>query len=719
MSPFSTFATMKHKIRLLPVFVVVLICVAFVSAPLSGKLKKGFAALEIYNYFEAKKQFYKALKKDSVAASYGLSVIYGRDDNPFYQIDSAFKFIKIAANKFPILESKTKADYAELGVDSTSIYQQLSYVDSLFFIGALVENRVEIWQSFIDRHESPPFYQMAIEKRNSLAFQLTSDTNTSSAYRNFVERYPDAEEIYEAGKRYNRLLYEEQTEGGRVRDYQRFLEKNPESPYVSDAQFRIYEKATNPGTLEVYKQFIAENPNNENVNKAWRNIYALEIGELSASSIAKFSIKYPDYPFGEELKTDFQFATTRYYPIIENGVWGFIDDTGKVRIEPEYDWVEPFSESLASVGKNEKVAFIDKGGNQITDFEFEDAYAFKKGFSVVVKDGLYGIINRLGRWVVKPVYQDVGEFSEGFFYAENQDGYGYLDENGNVAIDFVFDNATDFKNGLAVVQKDGKYGIINSQAELISKFEFDWIEPFRTDRNPSRFKKGDKYGLVDQVGTVLVDSVYSLIGDFSEGLALAASDKSYGFINTKGDTIIDFKYSFSPAILKISLFQNGYVRVLQKDKFGVIDTVGQRIFPAIFENIGAFEGKLIPVNKKEKWGYADLNVNLAIPYMYDEARNFRDSVAVVSKNGFYGLIDTLGNTKIEFKYKTMLFIDSLILVSDSGYGLIDVNEKVYVPLIYSGAQLLDKHTIRFEHGKNQGDDYYDIPSRTFIWRRKS
>lgn len=688
-------------------------------APLSGKLKKGFAALEIYNYFEAKKQFNRALKKDSVAAGYGLSVIYGRDDNPFYQRDSAFKFISLADRLYPDLTQKNKDEYAEVGVDSTSIFLQVKHVDSLFYDAAFAENTIAGWQHFIDIHSSQPFRENAIELRNALAFSFAEDTNTSQAFKNFVERYPDSDEIFEAGKRYNQLLYEEQTVGGKIRDFQRFIEENPNSPYISDAQFRVYEKATAPGTLEVFKQFIDENPNNENVNRAWRNIYALEIGELTAKSIAAFSMKYPDYPFSDELKSDFEFATTRYYPIQENNLWGFIDDKGEVRIQPEYDWVEPFKENLASAGKDNKVGFINKSANRIGNFEFEDAYPFKNGYSVVVKKDLYGVINRLGKWIVQPDYLDIGEFSEGFFYAENEDGYGYLDEKGNVAIDFVFENATDFSNGLAVVQKDGKYGVVDTRGDLVCNFEYDWIQSFPTNRNPAKFKQGEKFGLIDQAGAVIVDSVYTHIGDFSEGLVLAANDKTYGFINAKGDTIIDFKYNFTPSVISFSNFKNGYVRISQKRKMGVIDTAGTRVFPAIFENIGEFEGKLIPVMKTNKWGYSDLNVNLAIPYKFDDVHKFKDSVAVASVKGLYGLIDTLGHTKIDFKYKSMLLIDALALVADSAYGLIDFNENELVPLIYTKAELIDNHVIRFEDAKNKGGDYYDITRREFIWRRKS
>lgn len=242
MAPFFTFVPMKNTFRIVACFFAIMVLGAFVAAPVSGKLKKGFAALSEYNYFEAKKQFYKALKKDSVGAGYGLSVIYARNDNPFHHTDSAFKFITLATTKYPALDAKSKAKYAELGIDSTSIAIQGTYIDSLFYDAAFAENTVPAWQHFIDFHKSQPYLDLAIENRNEVAFDLAEEANTSAAYRDFMDQFPEADQISEAGKRYHRLLYEEQTKEGRVRDFQRFIEKNPDSPYISDAEFRVYEK---------------------------------------------------------------------------------------------------------------------------------------------------------------------------------------------------------------------------------------------------------------------------------------------------------------------------------------------------------------------------------------------------------------------------------------------------------------------------------------------
>lgn len=711
---------MKTAIRLLSIPLLLFICLSFSANRIPGKLRRAFEALEVYNYFDAKDLFYRSLKRDSVPAAYGLSVIYGRDDNPFFQIDSAFKFIQIAARRYPVVEPDDKVDYAEYGVDSTSIANQMHRVDSMFYNIALKKDSVKSWNRFIAVHHSQPFLQKAIKNRNEKAYALAESENTAEAYLEFGETYPGADQVREARKKYQKRLYKEKTADGDISDYQSFIREYPGSPYLSEAQDKVYELATRNGTTEDFLHFIHDYPSNENVGRAWHNIYKLEIGELNAKSIAAFSLEYPNYPFMEELKRDFDYATTRYYPIELNGKWGFIDEKGAVKIKPQYDFVEDFSENIALVGRDDAVAFINKAGDRITDFEFTNAYAFKNGYAVVGIDDKYGAINREGEVVVPVKYSDVGEYAEELFYAERADGkFGYLDRNGNTVIPFILDNATDFQSGLAIVEKNGAQGVIDKDGRLILDFKYDWIEPFKANGVPSRMRIDSKFGLVDHHGIVLTDTLYTQIGDFSNGLALATNDEKYGYLDLKGDTAIDFRYTYRTAALKESRFENYHARVYQKDKIGIIDTAGSKIFPAIFEGTGDYIGNLIPVKKRGKWGYADLNIELAIPYRYSAARNFEDSLAVVAVDGKYGMIDTLGQKVIEFKYSSLRRIDSLLLVADTAYGLIDLQGNEVVPLEYYSAKPIDQRVIRFRKTQNAPPEYYDLPRQKFIWKQNS
>src|SRR6056297_575525 len=138
------------------------------SAVLPGRLEKAYRALSVYNYFKAKDLFYKSLKNDSVAAAYGLSVIYSRDDNPFTQLDSAHKYINVSERNWSGLDEKSRLDYLTLGVDSLSVFNQANAIDSLAFLRAQAKRSLDAWNVFIDRYDNTKFRKRAIDKRNEM-----------------------------------------------------------------------------------------------------------------------------------------------------------------------------------------------------------------------------------------------------------------------------------------------------------------------------------------------------------------------------------------------------------------------------------------------------------------------------------------------------------------------------------------------------------------------
>ncbi|HRD52510.1 MAG TPA: hypothetical protein PKY96_07670, partial [Flavobacteriales bacterium] len=55
-----------------------------IALPFGKRLQKAFAALEMHDYFLARKLFRQEAKRHPAAAWYGLSVISGRANNPFH-----------------------------------------------------------------------------------------------------------------------------------------------------------------------------------------------------------------------------------------------------------------------------------------------------------------------------------------------------------------------------------------------------------------------------------------------------------------------------------------------------------------------------------------------------------------------------------------------------------------------------------------------------------
>jgi hypothetical protein len=78
----------------------------------ADKLEKGFERLKAFDYFAAKEYFEKTLDDEPAAAAFGLSSIFSFEKNPFYNVDSARKYILISDSTFKLVKDKTKKKYS-------------------------------------------------------------------------------------------------------------------------------------------------------------------------------------------------------------------------------------------------------------------------------------------------------------------------------------------------------------------------------------------------------------------------------------------------------------------------------------------------------------------------------------------------------------------------------------------------------------------------------
>ena len=299
----------------------------------AGRIKKGFEALEIYNYFKAKDLFEKTLKRHEAASSYGLSVIYQRKDNPFTNIDSAYNFIQRSFNAYCILDFKKKEKYSAFGVDSISILNQRNLISQDLFKRTRSKHTIVDYNEFIEMNPWSENLDSAIYLRDELAYSQADEQGTSDAYNHFLSLYPNSEFGKSANSKYQNTLYTELTSSNSFTSYVEFIEKHPTSPYRTDAEDKIFEIYTETGSILSYKNFIYEFPENHNVNKAWKHMYNAHLaGEYTPDRIIEFSTQFPDYPYLDELNEELELINTRFYPIKDQDTWGFVDETGDLII---------------------------------------------------------------------------------------------------------------------------------------------------------------------------------------------------------------------------------------------------------------------------------------------------------------------------------------------------------------------------------------------------
>jgi len=194
--------------------------------------------------------------------------------------------------------------------------------------------------------------------------------------------------------------------------------------------------------------------------------------------------------------------------------YGFIDNTGKTVINPQFELVQDFSDGLAAVStKKDKDSeavwgFIDKTGKIIINPQFKSAGSFKDGKALVSDGNKYGYIDKKGLYVINPQFDEAGNFSEGLAGIKQGESYGFINKEGKIVINPQFEKITSFKNGLAAVRSgEENWGYIDKEGKYAVNPQFKTAGEFFGDYAP--VVSGDKIGLIDKQGKYVVNPQFS------------------------------------------------------------------------------------------------------------------------------------------------------------------------------------------------------------------
>ena len=153
----------------------------------------------------------------------------------------------------------------------------------------------------------------------------------------------------------------------------------------------------------------------------------------------------------------------------KEGTFQLIDLTGKVLKSFPYAFVGNYGQGLLSFKKTEdgKFGFIDEEGRIVIEPRFTDAEPFIEGRAIVAlsegNEARYGLIDQKGHFVIKPNYNNLINLGENRFAVgkERQQEqpciksiYALGDSDGHILTGFIFNEITTFEEGVASVSDD-------------------------------------------------------------------------------------------------------------------------------------------------------------------------------------------------------------------------------------------------------------------------
>ena len=311
-------------------------------------------------------------------------------------------------------------------------------------------------------------------------------------------------------------------------------------------------------------------------------------GFIDESGVERIPPKYKSAsPFNEG------YAVVTISGELFSGKKNFINKKGELLDENEYDRVTMFSEGLAKAQIGRSIRYINQQGQTVFSLDYEDASFFSEGLAEVEDQGKSGFINKKGELVIPIIYDEVRSFSEGLAAVEQDSKWGYIDTTGTMVIEPQFSSVYFFSEGLACVQVNKKYGFIDKAGSFVITPQYGFsTSPFSegyavvVEFTDKLLSYGGKRGYIDKNGNEVVPLIYENAASFSEGLAKVQKDRMWGFINTKGEEVISIAYSL------VGSFSEGYASVKFGDRQGVIDKSGNLIVPFKYEWIGPFSDEI-------------------------------------------------------------------------------------------------------------------------------
>ena len=231
----------------------------------------------------------------------------------------------------------------------------------------------------------------------------------------------------------------------------------------------------------------------------------------------------------KNLKLEGDFDEVRIFSfglagVRKNRKWGFIDEKGKLIIQPIYDKIQYFTvNGLCPVVKNGKSGFIDKTGKEIIPIIYDDARSQQLDDIVIVqKNKRWAFFDNKGKQLSDFVFDEVFStehydfskdifdrsqstyFKNGVVLVRNGKNYEFINEKIKPAFpNNKFDSATvfdAFKN--AIVKRNGKYGMIKSDGQIKVPLEYNFIEPYDSNHgNYSEYfnaRKGKVYSIFNK-----------------------------------------------------------------------------------------------------------------------------------------------------------------------------------------------------------------------------
>ena len=250
----------------------------------------------------------------------------------------------------------------------------------------------------------------------------------------------------------------------------------------------------------------------------------------------------------------------------------------------------------------------------------------------------YGVIDREGNRVIEAQYKsiEIPNPEKDIFICYNDEANSKVLNSKNEVLFSKYDSieAIKLKNVASTLcfeksvlryKKDNKYGLIDFNGKVITKNEYSSIENLQSTEGKFKVCKNDKFGIINLNGLMLVKCEYDEIltdGYFSEdnkyvqaGFIISNTTNDgyrYGYINYEGKKYLNTEFN---EIIRVNNKNDVYLIISKNGKYGLCKNNKQIIKPEYQSIVYTDNGALI-LEKNKQYGIANFKGEIKVDTKY-------------------------------------------------------------------------------------------------------
>jgi WG containing repeat len=263
--------------------------------------------------------------------------------------------------------------------------------------------------------------------------------------------------------------------------------------------------------------------------------------------------------------------------------------------------------------------------------------------------------------------------------------YAYINLDGQIFLsDTNWNYASLYEdNQLAIVSSGLLSGIIDKQGHYIQDISFNHIHYIGHNYYFLQLDETNYMGHYKETEKIfhIEISEYEWVYDFSDGLAaVKTSDDKIGYIDTNLELVIDPNFDYLTELHY--QFHNGYVILIQDNRYGIINQSNDIIFDFEYENLSFVNEEYIVFEQNQLKGLMSITGDIILPASYTAIGKISDNgIVAISLDGetyaFYNI--TTGQLLTDYQYFQIAdykFVNTYHYFKD-GYAITSLDGRTY------------------------------------------